>query len=102
VIFSENRFTLFRIMRQARWRTPSRLSLLFAHDLFGKTLHTFPDHAPGAGFVFGGQWHLAPSLQTSRQEFTFKTFGQDRSTMPGNGGRRRASCGVWSSVLWRL
>jgi hypothetical protein len=24
----------------------SRFSFLFAHDLFGKPLHTFPDHAP--------------------------------------------------------
>jgi len=25
---------------------PSRFSLLIEHDLFGKPLHTFPDHAP--------------------------------------------------------
>jgi hypothetical protein len=34
MIFSENRFTLFRI-----------IASLFGHDLFGKPLHTFPDHA---------------------------------------------------------
>jgi hypothetical protein len=26
-------------------RMPSRFSLFFAHDLSGKPLHTFPDHA---------------------------------------------------------
>jgi hypothetical protein len=35
MIFSENRFPLFRIM----------LSFLFEHDLFGKPVSTFPDHA---------------------------------------------------------
>jgi len=34
MISSENRYTLFRIMR-----------LLFAHDLAGAPLHTFWDHA---------------------------------------------------------
>jgi hypothetical protein len=36
---------------KARWlqvESPSRFSLLFAHDLFGKPLHTFPDHALAA------------------------------------------------------
>jgi hypothetical protein len=38
MIFSENRFPLFRIM----------LALDFAgHDLFGKPVSTFPDHALG-------------------------------------------------------
>jgi hypothetical protein len=27
------------------WACGNRFSLLFAHDLFGKPLHTFPDHA---------------------------------------------------------
>src|SRR3954464_4165146 len=27
-------------------RSSSRFSSLFEHDLFGKPLHTFPDHAP--------------------------------------------------------
>src|SRR3979490_2708289 len=34
----------------ARWNwiePPSRSRFLFEHDLFGKPLHTFPDHAPG-------------------------------------------------------
>ncbi|SPP97561.1 Fumarate hydratase class II (modular protein) [Bradyrhizobium vignae] len=35
---------------KARWdqdESPSRFRLLFEHDLFGKPLHTFPDHALG-------------------------------------------------------
>jgi hypothetical protein len=44
MIFSENRFPLFRIM----------LALDFAgHDLFGKPVSTFPDHA-GARFCEHG------------------------------------------------
>jgi hypothetical protein len=34
---------------KARWdlvESPSRFSSLIEHDLFGKPLHTFPDHAP--------------------------------------------------------
>jgi hypothetical protein len=35
MIFSENRYLLFRIM----------LAFLFEHHLFGKPVPTFPDHA---------------------------------------------------------
>src|SRR5262249_45640788 len=36
----------------------------------------------------------APSPQTSRQEFTVKTFRQEGSTGPDNGGRRGRRAGV--------
>jgi hypothetical protein len=39
MIFSENRCPLFRIM------------LLFEHDLFGKPVSTFPDHAPAGSLA---------------------------------------------------
>src|SRR5580765_8460626 len=38
----------------ARWdlvESPSRSRFLIEHDLFGKPLHTFPDHALGPGQV---------------------------------------------------
>jgi len=50
-----------RHFAKARWReaeSPSRFSLLFAHDLFGKPLHTFPDHALTAWQASHGQRHL--------------------------------------------
>jgi len=39
-------------MSKARWdlvESPSRFRFLIAHDLFGKPLRTFPDHAPALG-----------------------------------------------------
>src|ERR1043166_321704 len=35
--------------RRLFFESSSRSSFLFEHDLFGKTLHTFPDHALGCG-----------------------------------------------------
>jgi len=48
--------------------SPSRSRFLIEHDLFGKPLHTFPDHAPGS----------APAIHAreTRQRITFELFGE--------------------------
>jgi hypothetical protein len=52
MIVSENRFPLFRIM----------LNFLAAHDLFGKPVSTFPDHALGLGGDEVGDLELKPAF----------------------------------------
>jgi hypothetical protein len=65
--------------------SPSRFSSLFAHDLFGKPLHTFPDHAldpddPGSPAT---RRSAANSLKTALDAAPIHsgvaaTFGSDR------------------------
>jgi hypothetical protein len=43
------------IKRDPRLKREPRFSLLFEHDLFGKPLHTFPDHAVRHAARFQGE-----------------------------------------------
>jgi hypothetical protein len=54
MIFSENRFPLFRIM----------LYLSLEHDLFGKPVPTFPDHALSQ--ISGSNWLPVPQPREKR------------------------------------
>src|SRR6201984_3158783 len=74
---------------KARWlldESPSRFSLLFAHDLFGKPLHTFPDHA----LIIGSDESLVAACRSSISESNLRFCDENfRARRPDRGRRAK-------------
>jgi hypothetical protein len=64
------------------FESPSRPIFLFEHDLFGKPVPTFPDHAliPMGRFV--AKWGPIPQGQSAPISLIFGAEGQDSPAAP--------------------